>query len=120
MHERIKAERERLGYGRKAFADLINAHVNSQSNWENGHRYPDARVLSLWAKHGVDISYVLTGQRTIPVSESLTTSELALVESYRRAQPAQRKIIEAVANLAAESVSQKLETPYELSYGHAL
>lgn len=62
--ERLKEERERLGLSQPAFAALGGAGKHSQINYEANRRSPDGEYLSAVAKHGVDVLYVLTGQRT--------------------------------------------------------
>lgn len=62
--ERLREEREALGYTQGDFADLVGQSRKSQGRYEAGERAPDAEYLSTAAKHGVDVLYVLTGQRT--------------------------------------------------------
>lgn len=65
MAERLKSERERLGLSQSAFGALAGASKSSQVRYENGSRSPDGAYLSELAKHGVDVLYILTGQRTL-------------------------------------------------------
>lgn len=60
---RLREERERLGLSQTAFGELGGASKASQVRYENGGRSPDGEYLSAVAKHGVDVFYVLTGQR---------------------------------------------------------
>ena len=62
--ERLREERERLGLSQPAFAALGGAGKHSQINYEADRRSPDGQYLSAVAAHGVDVLYVLTGQRT--------------------------------------------------------
>lgn len=61
---RLKAERERLGYSQTDFAALAGASKHAQINWEKGVAAPNATVLSAWATHGLDVLYVVTGERS--------------------------------------------------------
>jgi|GEM_PF-1364119 len=61
---RLKAERERLGFSQTDFAALAGASKHSQINWEKGAAAPNATVLAAWAAHGMDVLYVVTGQRS--------------------------------------------------------
>lgn len=63
LEARIKEERERLGHSQTAFAALAGASKHSQINWEKGVGTPTAAVLAAWAVHGLDVLYVVTGQR---------------------------------------------------------
>ncbi|MDP2144421.1 MAG: helix-turn-helix transcriptional regulator [Gallionella sp.] len=62
--ERINKERKQLGFSQAAFAALGGASKGSQIAWEKGSAFPNAAVLAAWAKVGVDVTYVLTGERT--------------------------------------------------------
>ena len=64
LHERLKFERERLGHSQTAFAALAGASKHAQINWEKGAASPNATALAAWAEAGVDVLYILTGQRT--------------------------------------------------------
>ncbi|MBN0112872.1 helix-turn-helix transcriptional regulator, partial [Pseudomonas aeruginosa] len=63
LGERLKAERERLGYNQTDFAALAGASKHSQINWEKGAAAPNGTVLAAWAEHGLDVLYVVTGVR---------------------------------------------------------
>ncbi len=62
---RIRDERSRLGLSQTAFADLAGQKKNSQINYEADKRSPDGTYLAAIAAAGVDITFVLTGVRTI-------------------------------------------------------
>ncbi len=59
---RVAEERKRLGLSQAAFAKEAGVHRQTQSNYEQGERKPDADYLHKLAKLGVDVSYVLTGE----------------------------------------------------------
>jgi len=81
---RLRTERERLGLTLDAFAALGGASKRSLIDWEKGALVPNAEVLAKVAQHGVDVLYVLTGQRAMAV---LTTEETALLDNYHHATP---------------------------------
>ena len=64
LHERLKEERERLGHSQTVFAALAGASKHAQINWEKGAASPNAAALAAWADAGLDVLYVVTGQRT--------------------------------------------------------
>jgi phage repressor protein C with HTH and peptisase S24 domain/DNA-binding XRE family transcriptional regulator len=64
LANRLREERERLGLSQDAFATGTGQSRKSQIRYESGERTPDADYLTEVAKQGVDIFYVLTGQRT--------------------------------------------------------
>lgn len=81
--ERLKEERERLGFSQTEFAAVAGASKNSQYNYEKGERCPDAAYLAAVAEKGVDILYVVTGAATPQVVEGFTAAEDKLVNQYR-------------------------------------
>jgi phage repressor protein C with HTH and peptisase S24 domain/DNA-binding XRE family transcriptional regulator len=62
--ERLREERQRLGLSQTALAATASVGKHSQINYESDRNAPDANYLTAAAKQGVDIYYVLTGQRT--------------------------------------------------------
>lgn len=100
-------------------AEAGGVSLNSQSNYENGHRSPDAAYLERVAALGVDVSYLLTGVRTRQASasvaadtaaanaaeenvvRSLTREEAALLDNYEaadeRGRAAARSVLDALA-----------------------
>lgn len=65
MHlgDRLKAERERLGYSQPALAALVAASTTSQQGWERGTTQPNSAYLLAMAAVGIDVIYVLSGER---------------------------------------------------------
>jgi len=61
--ERLREERKRLGLSQAVLAQLGGVRARAQGNYENGERSPDAEYLSRIARAGVDVHYVITGQR---------------------------------------------------------
>lgn len=64
LQERLKAERERLGFNQTDFAAVAGASKHAQINWEKGATTPNAAALAAWAERGLDVLFVVTGQRT--------------------------------------------------------
>ncbi|WP_041769426.1 helix-turn-helix domain-containing protein [Ectopseudomonas mendocina] len=89
--ERLREERERLGLNQGAFGELGGVKANAQGNYEKGDRFPDAAYLAAVAEQGVDVLYVVTGQRTPKLSNSLSSDESELVEHYRQLPEGDRK-----------------------------
>ena len=61
--ERLREERDRLALSQPAFAEVGGVQKRAQINYEKNERYPDAAYLAAVAEAGVDVLYVLTGQR---------------------------------------------------------
>ncbi|WMN19813.1 helix-turn-helix transcriptional regulator [Pseudomonas piscis] len=81
--DRLKEERERLGFNQTEFAAIGQASKNSQYNYEKGERSPDAAYLAAVAEKGVDILYVVTGERRLTPSDAVLADEWHLLEYYR-------------------------------------
>ena len=62
--DRLREERIRLGLTQEELAVLGGIRVNAQSVYERGARVPNANYLSNVARAGVDVLYVVTGERT--------------------------------------------------------
>ena len=60
---RLAEERRRLGYKQAHFAVLVGSDAPKQSLYENDHRALRATYLERVAAAGVDVVYVLTGER---------------------------------------------------------
>ncbi len=109
--DRIKRERERLGYNQTDFAAMAGATKHSQINWEKGLSSPNGMAFEVWAKAGLDVLYVITGQRSVAVVENfqpqqstLTPRQAALLNNYDNTSEEGKRIIEAAAFAAAEQV----------------
>ena len=103
MHfgERIKEERERLGFNQGDFAALAEATRKTLFNWESGAASPNAAVLAAWAQHGLDVLYVVTGER-LSAQPATDAAEQVLLDSYRRCKPdAKANLIQTAALLSA-------------------
>ncbi|MGN8344368.1 helix-turn-helix domain-containing protein [Pseudomonas sp. SMV71] len=81
--DRLKEERERLGFNQTEFAAKAGASKNSQYNYEKGERSPDASYLAAVADQGVDVLYVVTGRRLSTDESQLSTDELEVVTHVR-------------------------------------
>ena len=81
--DRLKEERERLGFNQTEFAAKAGASKNSQYNYEKGERSPDAGYLAAVAEQGVDVFYVVTGNRLPMPADALSAEELEMVQHVR-------------------------------------
>ncbi|MBC2660011.1 helix-turn-helix transcriptional regulator [Pseudomonas sp. MSSRFD41] len=81
--ERLKEERARLGFNQAEFAAFAGVAKTSQFNYEKGERSPDAAYLAAVAEKGVDILYVVTGERRPVPADSVLADEMHLLEFYR-------------------------------------
>ena len=76
--------------------------------YERDERSPNAEYLAVWASHGVDVLYVLTGQRTPSGAEGLSDQESAVIESFRCLSEADQAAVSRLTNaLAATSQGEE-------------
>jgi transcriptional regulator with XRE-family HTH domain len=86
LGDRLREERERLSLNQNEMADAGGVKRNSQGNYENGRQHPDAAYLLGAANVGVDVFYVLFGQRCLG-TDQLSASETELVSLVRSMPP---------------------------------
>lgn len=105
--ERIKSEREKLGFNQVDFAELAGAKRRTLIDWEKGSTAPNAFQLEMMSKQGVDIGYVVTGNRSVNtkrVAEIVELIESLLVEHGRHVSPkGKARIIAGLLELEQES-----------------
>lgn len=108
LGERLKEERIRLGFNQPDFAALVGASKRSMIGWEQGRSSPSGELLSAWAEHGVDVMYVLTGNRT-NMEYSLNRKEEALLDNYRHCVAEDQAAIYRVALSASKKEQDDLK-----------
>ncbi len=94
--ERLKEERERLGFNQTAFGAVGGVQKQAQLKYEKGERSPDADYLEALSKVGADVQYIVTGIRC---PGALSDDESELVARFRKAPLAVKAA--ALAGLAA-------------------
>lgn len=112
LGERLKAERERLGYTQPEFAELVGASKRTQIGWEQGRSVPDANALSTWSAEGLDVGFLLNGERAnVATSQHLPPDEQLLLEAYRGLSATARKTL--LAELLTGGKKAKPKAPSE-------
>ncbi len=101
--ERLRGERARLGLSQVVIADACGVNRSTLATWEKGEQSPTAAVLSMMAGLGVDVLYVVTGERAPLGSGALSDEERQLVASYKKGDALARQALESVAAMAARS-----------------
>lgn len=91
--ERLREERTRLGQSQELLGEAGGVRKQAQLKYESGERSPDAAYLERVAAVGVDVLYVLTGERAGSLPAGLSAEEQLLVESYRALPVARRKAV---------------------------
>jgi transcriptional regulator with XRE-family HTH domain len=60
---RLREERERLSFSQEGFSAVAGSTKRTQLNHEKGNGTPTAAALAVWAAVGLDVVYVVTGER---------------------------------------------------------
>lgn len=103
---RLRNEREKTGMSQNEIAEIFGVSTKTWGKYERGVTMPDAATLSmLGSQLSIDVSYVLTGQRTIRPDVAIAESEeeKKLLENYRAMDAAARLNIQAVGDAFAQS-----------------
>ncbi|MEK1943586.1 MAG: helix-turn-helix transcriptional regulator [Pseudomonas sp.] len=101
--ERLREERTRLGANQEDFAQIGGVNRNTQGAYEKDERNPDVKYLAALAARGVDVLYVVTGERVPMKSDGLTVEEAELLLAYRVMSEADRLALSRVAGALAKS-----------------
>lgn len=100
---RLREERERLGFSQNDFAALVPVTRKTMFNWESGAGHVATEALAVWARSGLDVLYVVTGEH-LPARHSLPSPrQQALLRLFDAADETGRRTIEAAAAQAAGS-----------------
>lgn len=88
--DRLRRERERVGLNQTELAGVAGVKRMAQGQYENEVRSPTVRYLSAIAEAGVDLHYLLFGNRSVQMVggfRGLEKKAFELVETYARQQP---------------------------------
>ena len=110
--DRLKEERNRLRYGQGEFAELAGVNRRSQVNYEKGDRSPNADYLLAISKAGVDIAYILTGNRLPKAIDDKLAAALSLsVDREPEGGELTNLALEAYETVGNEAGSSVAEPP---------
>lgn len=112
--DRLKEERERLGFSQFDFAALTGSSKGSQISWEKGRAFPNAEYLEAIAATGADILYIVTGERIFNEQNIEPRSKECLIEAARVIQEWQ---LESGKLLPIEKFIRAIELLIELADG---
>lgn len=105
---RLREERERLGLSQLVFGALGDISLRTEQDWERGVSAVKSDFLNVVAQHGVDVLYVVTGERlsaklTLDPIQSAVLGSLALCSPQRQ--------MEAVQHMALLAAGLSPQTP---------
>ncbi|MDF5964966.1 helix-turn-helix domain-containing protein [Pseudomonas aeruginosa] len=113
--ERLSDERKRLGYNQSDFSALAGITRKTLFGYESGERAPDALALGCLGESGLDVLYVVTGQRQgvpapAPAQEQeapLAPDERILLDNYRHSPPDAQAALKATSDAFAQRSKKK-------------
>ncbi|KXJ49982.1 MAG: hypothetical protein AXW15_05805 [Neptuniibacter sp. Phe_28] len=103
--DRLKEERKRLGLNQMDVAKHAGVSKTTQFNYEKGDRQPDSEYLAAVAELGMDISYLVTGSRSLNLD--LNKEESALLDNFRHLGVEDKKAIYHVSLAMAVGSTDK-------------
>ncbi|WP_010171524.1 helix-turn-helix domain-containing protein [Pseudomonas sp. PAMC 25886] len=80
---RLKEERKALGLSQQEFGAIGGVAANAQVHYESGARLPKSDYLIAIRGKGVDVLYVLTGERAVISQDDLSDKETLIINHYR-------------------------------------
>ena len=99
--ERLREIRKGMNLTQADFGALAGVTVTAQLYYEKGTRNPDTAYLERLAAHGVDVVYLLTGERIPRGAAALSEAEAALIARYRSGSPALRGYLQELGQAPA-------------------
>lgn len=97
--DRLREERFRIDAQQTDFAESCGVSRRTLSSWENGEATPNASVLALMAGLGVDVLYVVTGEKAAASGSTLAPGERDLLQAWRNGTTDGRIALEAMARV---------------------
>jgi transcriptional regulator with XRE-family HTH domain len=118
--DRLREERERLGWSQTFLGDVVDVVKQTVIKWEKNMGAPDAQQLAAMALNGFDVRYIITGDRSPPIRfltaqqeqagykvEVVTKEEHALLDNYRHAPDVGKKAVDAAVAAVAQPMKPK-------------
>jgi transcriptional regulator with XRE-family HTH domain len=106
LGSRLKEERKRLGLSQQDFGAIGGVEANAQGKYENGERIPRSDYLAALGKKGMDVLYVLSGERTPITVDALTEAERAIITHYRALSEEDQDAISQLATSLSECATE--------------
>lgn len=88
---RLREERERLCLSQEEMAEKVDVRREMWSKYERDLAIPSGDTLMKAIYAGVDVRYVLTGDRDFEPSKRLSAREESLIDNYRNADEEGKK-----------------------------
>ncbi len=91
--ERLKEERSRLGFSQTDLGAAGGVGKTTQINYEKGAGSPDAKYLAAVSPLGIDVLYVVTGERKPLPNTCLSADAAAFLEVYQQVSESDREVL---------------------------
>ena len=101
--ERLKEERQLIRLNQTDLAEQCGVSKNTQLAYEKGERSPDAVYLEKAAALGMDVLYVVTGERKPLPSTCLSGDATAFFEVYQQVSESDRDVLFRTAQAFAKT-----------------
>ncbi|MBB4755455.1 transcriptional regulator with XRE-family HTH domain [Xanthomonas campestris] len=112
--KRLKEERKRLGLTQDEMAVQLGLTRYAQLNFEKDINLPGGAYLLAALDRGVDVMYVLSGQRA-----QLDPADRLLLSAFKDAAPAARNAVLAALGLASDASSSSAGAGPVLSFDNS-
>lgn len=106
LGSRLRDERTRLTLKQEELGLIGGVNRNTQGSYEKGESNPDTAYLSAVAAVGVDVMYVLTGQRMPMREECLSVAEEKILDNYRSLPEEDQAAVRRLTDALAQSVGK--------------
>jgi transcriptional regulator with XRE-family HTH domain len=111
LGSRFREERRRIGLLQQEVADATGLSMRAIGTYERGVRSPDAEVLIRLIDLGMDVYYVLTGER-VGTRLDLDPMQRSLLDDFERCTPeAQLELVKHAALMAKGVAPTASSTP---------
>ncbi|MDF7667908.1 helix-turn-helix transcriptional regulator [Orbaceae bacterium ESL0727] len=107
---RLREQREKLGYNQTNFAEHAGITRKTLFGYENGTRSPDAASLAAWEELGLDVLYVVVGQKNRTINNSnakISHEEQELIDVFDEMTPSQQKALLELGKVIAQPEPNK-------------
>ena len=107
--ERLKEERSRLGLSQTDLGAAGSVGKTTQINYEKGTGTPDAKYLAAVEALGVDVLYVVTGERKPITTDSISSDAAKFLQVYQHIGQTDRDVLFRMAWAFAKAAGVDLK-----------
>ncbi|MBB6259343.1 MULTISPECIES: helix-turn-helix domain-containing protein [Xanthomonas] len=112
---RLKEERKRIGLTQTELAERCGLSKRAQLNFEKDEQLPGGAYLLAATVLGVDVLYVLTGER-----HGISTEEAQVLAAYRVSSPEIKLAVSAALGATVKAAGRHKFVMHENEIGQAL